>query len=117
MAVLPPLVSVGAVNDRNKEAYIWIPVLDVIPLIVPVPLKSEMVCGRVVWVFDDESGVAYAGVSRMSVEMDKSSNEVGKYMHPEAYGMPLTAGIDYHEERELAVSSGSLEAFDPNDGE
>ena len=55
--------------------------------------------------------------SRMSVEMDKSSNEVGKYMHPEAYGMPLTAGIDYHEERELAARSGLTEAFDPNDGE
>ena len=63
-----------------------------------------------------------AVASRMVVEVDKPANEVGKYMHPEAYGMPLTAGIDYHEEREVVVSSGPagrkpLEAFDPNDGE
>ena len=63
-----------------------------------------------------------AVASRMLVEQDKPANEVGKYMHPEAYGMPLTAGVDYHEERELAASSGRterrpLEAFDPNDGE
>ncbi|MCK4680225.1 hypothetical protein KAT82_03815, partial [bacterium] len=63
-----------------------------------------------------------AVASRMLVEQDKPANEVGKYMHPEAYGMPVTAGVDYHEERELAASSGRterrpLEAFDPNDGE
>ncbi len=63
-----------------------------------------------------------AVASRVVVEQDKPSNEVGKYMHPEAYGMPLTAGVDYHEERELAVSGGRterrpLKAFDPNDGE
>jgi len=55
--------------------------------------------------------------SRMAVEQDKPANEVGKYMNPEVYGMPLTAGIDYHEEREMAVSSGLTVAFDPNDGE
>ncbi|MCK4680696.1 hypothetical protein KAT82_06190, partial [bacterium] len=63
-----------------------------------------------------------AVASRMLVEQDKPANEVGKYMHPEAYGMPVTAGVDYHEEREPAASSGRterrpLEAFDPNDGE
>ena len=63
-----------------------------------------------------------AVASRMTVELDKPASEVGKYMHPEAYGMPLTAGVDYHEERESAVSSGPTErgpreAFDPNDGE
>jgi hypothetical protein len=63
-----------------------------------------------------------AVASRMAVEVDKPANEVGKYMHPEAYGMPVTAGVDYHEERELSARSGSterksLEAFDPNDGE
>jgi hypothetical protein len=63
-----------------------------------------------------------AVASRMLVEQDKPANEVGKYMHPEAYGMPVTMGVDYHEERESAASSGRterrpLEAFDPNDGE
>jgi hypothetical protein len=63
-----------------------------------------------------------AVASRMLVEQDKPASEVGKYMHPEAYGMPVTAGVDYHEERELAASGGRterrpLEAFDPNDGE
>ena len=63
-----------------------------------------------------------AVASRMLVEQDKPASEVGKYMHPEAYGMSVTAGVDYHEEREPAASSGQterrpLEAFDPNDGE
>jgi len=63
-----------------------------------------------------------AVASRMLVEQDKPANEIGKYMHPEAYGMPVTAGVDYHEEREPPASSGRterrpLEVFDPNDGE
>jgi len=41
--------------------------------------------------------------SRMAVEMDKPATEAGKYMNPEAYGMPATMAADYHEEK-LAVS-------------
>jgi hypothetical protein len=63
-----------------------------------------------------------AEASRVVAEQDKPANEVGKYMHPEAYGMPLTAGVDYHEERELPARKSlterrPLRAFDPNDGE
>ena len=41
-----------------------------------------------------------AEASRVVVEQDKPAEEVGKYMHPEAYGMPVTAGVDYNEEWE-----------------
>ena len=64
----------------------------------------------------------FSEANRTVVVQEKPAHEVGKYMHPAAYGMPVTAGVDYHEERELAASSGPTErkppeAFDPNDGE
>ncbi|MEE8573298.1 MAG: hypothetical protein V3T20_08525 [Gemmatimonadota bacterium] len=46
-----------------------------------------------------------AVTSRSPVEVDKLATEVGKYMHPEAYGMPVTAGVDYHEDR--GIPSGT----------
>jgi len=63
-----------------------------------------------------------AVASRMSVEVDKPANEVGTYMHPEAYGMPLTAGVDYREEREIPRGTTSVERTprpvrDGNDGD
>ena len=65
---------------------------------------------------------ALAVASRMSVEVDKPAAEVGKYMHPEAYGKPLTAGVDYHEEREVKtapapVKRGTRPERDRSDGE
>jgi hypothetical protein len=52
---------------------------------------------------------ALAVASRVSVEVDKPTNEVGKYMHPEAHGKPLSMGVDYHEEREVAAETTSVE--------
>jgi hypothetical protein len=40
-----------------------------------------------------------AETNRVQVETYKRPDEVGKYMHPDAYGMPRTMGIDYKEER------------------
>jgi len=42
-----------------------------------------------------------AVANRVAVEVDKPASEVGKYMHPKAYGMPVTAGVGYLEDREL----------------
>ncbi len=63
-----------------------------------------------------------AVASRMLVEQDKPANEVGKYMHPEAYGMPVTMGVDYHDEREIPNKVSAREMMsktvrDGNDGE
>ena len=44
--------------------------------------------------------------SRMSVEVDKRSHEAGKYLNPEAYGKPVTMGVDYHEERDILARPG-----------
>ncbi len=42
----------------------------------------------------------FSEANRTVVVQAKPAHEVGKYMHPEAYGMPKTAGVAYHEERE-----------------
>ncbi|MCK5597847.1 MAG: hypothetical protein KAJ04_10390, partial [Candidatus Eisenbacteria sp.] len=60
--------------------------------------------------------------SRVVVEQDKPANEVGKYMHPEAYGMPVTAGVGLLEEREMSSKSTAVERTprpvrDGNDGD
>jgi hypothetical protein len=48
-----------------------------------------------------------AEASRTTVEVDKRPDEIGKYMHPEAYGKPVTMGVDYREEREIVTDSSS----------
>jgi len=45
----------------------------------------------------------------ISVEQDKLPHEYGKYMHPEAYGMPATAAVHYHEERRAPDGPSALE--------
>ena len=37
----------------------------------------------------------YANANRIQVEVDKPAGERGKYIHPEAYGLPAEAGIGY----------------------
>ena len=64
---------------------------------------------KVSWLVTGVRHDPLAVASRMVVEVDKPANEVGKYMHPEAYGMPLTAGVDYHEEREIPNEATAAE--------
>lgn len=64
----------------------------------------------------------YAEANRTAVEQPKPADEVGKYMHPEAYGMPRTAGIGYVEEREVTTGRASMQVEtpavrDPSDGD
>ncbi len=47
--------------------------------------------------------------NRMSVEVDKLPSEAGKYQNPEAYGKPVTMGVDYHEERESSSGTAPVE--------
>ena len=38
---------------------------------------------------------AYANQNRIEVEQHKEGDEIGKYLHPEAFGLPETMGIAY----------------------
>jgi len=66
---------------------------------------------------------AYAAQNRIEVEVAKPAQELGKYMHPEVYGMPETAGVNYHDDERPLPESGraatpvSAPVRDPNDGE
>ncbi len=56
------------------------------------------------------------------VEQDKPASEMGKYLDPAAYGMPLSAGVDYEGTRgdlprSEPIERVPLELFDPSDGE
>jgi len=42
----------------------------------------------------------FAEENRIAVEVAKEGYEVGRYMHPEAHGLPATSSVDYNEERE-----------------
>ncbi len=44
----------------------------------------------------------YAEENRIAVEVQKEGYEVGRYAHPEAYGLPTTMSVEYHEEVEAA---------------
>jgi hypothetical protein len=44
-----------------------------------------------------------AVASDFEVEVNKPAEEVGKYKHPEAYGMPASMGVDYREEGEISI--------------
>lgn len=41
----------------------------------------------------------YAEANRIPVELDKKSDERGKYAHPEAFSLPVERGIDYERSR------------------
>jgi hypothetical protein len=41
----------------------------------------------------------FAEKYRIPVEEDKQGEDVGKYLHPDAYGLPETMGIDYKHEK------------------
>jgi len=64
---------------------------------------------KVSWLVTGVRHDALAVASRMVVEQDKPAHEVGKYMHPEAHGKPVTMGVNYHEERELPSGTTSVE--------
>ncbi len=40
---------------------------------------------------------AFAEKHRIPIEEEKPPQEIGKYLHPDAFGLPETAGVDYRE--------------------
>ncbi|MFN8335741.1 MAG: hypothetical protein U0U09_11500 [Cyclobacteriaceae bacterium] len=46
----------------------------------------------------------YAEKNRVKVEEDKPENERGKYLYPEAYGLPKSMGVDYN----LTMQNGTI---------
>ena len=56
----------------------------------------------------------FAEKNRIPVEEDKPAREVGKYLHPDAYGMPATMSVDYVEERRPVAPEE--EYVDPREG-
>ncbi|UCF63581.1 MAG: hypothetical protein JSW33_13605, partial [bacterium] len=46
---------------------------------------------------------AYANANRIPVEEMKKPEEQGKYLHPQAFGLPETIGVDYDEEFEKMI--------------
>jgi hypothetical protein len=56
----------------------------------------------------------FSEANRTVVVQAKPAHEVGKYMHPEAYGKPRTMGVDYHEEREIAAGTAPSERTPPS---
>jgi hypothetical protein len=76
---------------------------------------------KVSWMVTGVRHDAYARAHSLEVEIAKPANEQGRYMHPEVYGMPETAGVDYREaDRPLPQSGEPIEPMtvhDPSDGE
>lgn len=57
----------------------------------------------------------YSEANRSVVEVRKPSAEVGKYMHPEAYGMPRSAGVGYVGVREIQSVTPQAQPLAPRD--
>ena len=48
---------------------------------------------------------AFAEANRIPVEEEKSPKEIGKYLHPEAFGLPETESIEYEERQKMRERS------------
>jgi len=57
---------------------------------------------------------AFAEKNRIPVEEDKPAQEVGKYLHPDAYGLPATMSVDYVDEQRSV--DPEEEYTDPREG-
>ncbi len=52
---------------------------------------------------------AYAEAHRIPVEEAKSGKELGKYLHPEEYGVSKTLGLHYEQEQKMAAEQKQME--------
>ncbi len=50
---------------------------------------------------------AYANMNRLQVEELKEGDEAGKYLHPEAFGLPVEMGIGYQEKDDMEQNSNN----------
>ena len=51
---------------------------------------------RVSWLVTGIRKDPYAEANRIPVDQNKPLDEIGTYLHPEAYGMPVEMGVDYY---------------------
>lgn len=58
-------------------------------------IKTDKPNVKVSWQVTGIRKDAYAEKNRIPVEVLKTGDEVGKYIHPEAFGLPETMSIDY----------------------
>lgn len=52
---------------------------------------------------------AYANTHRITVEVEKTGNERGKYLQPEAHGAPASLGMHYEEMQKLTAEHKKME--------
>ncbi len=52
---------------------------------------------------------AYAEAHRIPVEVEKTGKERGKYLQPEAHGMPASPGMHYEQEQKMAADLKQME--------
>ena len=64
---------------------------------------------KVSWMLTGIRKDAYAKINPILVEEDKKEDEKGKYLHPEAFGLPDEMGIGFEErlDMEQALNSGN----------
>ena len=63
-------------------------------------LKTDKPNIEVSWQVTGIRQDAYANANRIQVEELKADKDRGKYLHPEAFNMPSTAGVNYNEKME-----------------
>jgi len=63
-------------------------------------VKTDKPNIKVSWQVTGVRQDAFANANRIPVEEMKEDKERGKYLHPEAFNMPKTAGLDYEERME-----------------
>ena len=51
----------------------------------------------------------YANAHRIQVEVDKTGDELGKYVHPKENGVSETLGINYEEQKKMEEEMSRLE--------
>ncbi len=70
---------------------------------------------KVSWMITGIRHDPYAEVHRVPVEEDKPSHESGKYLHPEAYGLPPTMAVDHEEEQRIVSGRAQSESVPMDD--
>ena len=64
-------------------------------------IKTDKPNVKVSWQVTGIRKDPYAAQHRVQPEMAKPASEIGKYLHPEAYGQPESVGVDYEKRRSL----------------
>ena len=66
-------------------------------------IKTDKPDVKVSWQITGIRHDAFANANRIPVEENKRAEELGKYLHPKAFGMPRTMSVDYHPDQEAKM--------------